>query len=151
MHWLKVLFGVSFKDRGATLAIGKQGDGYSCGPCVLNAMEHAILNAPLFTHGSRHSLRAAYFVRLMQYLLRDVSALSPDPPEGCHLLTHLPTACRAAADADDTTTGNQSHWPRGQIASTPRTLLQGSAGFRISPRRPGIPEPELRWGEGNCE
>ena len=76
--WLKVVFGEAFRDKGASLPIGRQRDGYSCGPCVLNAIEHAILDAPLIKHKDRHGLRAAYFVELMGYILRDVSVLSLD-------------------------------------------------------------------------
>ena len=110
--WLRVLFGEAFKDRGATLAIGKQKDGYSCGPCVLNAIEHAILEAPLFTHESSHSLRAAYFVRLMGYLLKDVSALSLNPSQTSGGSQTPPPASGAVPNADGTSTSGSGHTSR---------------------------------------
>jgi hypothetical protein len=73
--WLTRAFGGAFIDNGQTLSIGQQDDTYSCGICVLNSMEHAVCNVPLYTHADRHTLRVTYFTRLMGYLLRDVSRL----------------------------------------------------------------------------
>ena len=73
--WLYRVFGSAFTDGKQTLSIGKQGNSYSCGICVLNAIEHAVCNTPLFTDAQRHTLRVAYFKRLMGYLLRDVGRL----------------------------------------------------------------------------
>jgi hypothetical protein len=54
------------------LAIGTQDDGYSCGICVMNAIDHAIYKVPLFTNDMRHALRVSYFVKLTNYVLYDV-------------------------------------------------------------------------------
>jgi hypothetical protein len=70
--WLTHVFGGSFKDLGSTLSIGKQNDEHSCGICVINAMEHAVLNTALFTHEDRYTLRIRYFVELAEYVLRNV-------------------------------------------------------------------------------
>ena len=48
--WLQTDFHCSFKNLGQTVPIGTQKDGISCGVCVLNALKHTLLDAPLFTH-----------------------------------------------------------------------------------------------------
>ena len=73
-NWLKAVFGSAFKDLGSTFLIGRQEDGHSCGICVVNAIEHAMFGAPLFTDGDRYRLRVRYFVEAIKYLLNDVGA-----------------------------------------------------------------------------
>ena len=63
----------AFKDMGQVLPIGKQADTNSCGVCVINAMAHVALNAPLFTHSQRNHHRIRYFVDMVGYLLDNVS------------------------------------------------------------------------------
>jgi hypothetical protein len=70
--WLNVTFGAGFKDLGKTLPIGRQADSYSCGICVINAIEHAMFGVPLFTDSDRHHLRIQYFVGAVKHLLNDV-------------------------------------------------------------------------------
>lgn len=74
-NWLEVAFGVSFKDMGNTLPIGRQKDGHSCGICVVNAIEHAMFDVPLFTDTDRYHLRIWYFVEAVKYLLNNVRVL----------------------------------------------------------------------------
>ncbi|KAF9779588.1 hypothetical protein BJ322DRAFT_1167867 [Thelephora terrestris] len=81
-NWLSVVFGVSFADLGNALPIGQQEDGHSCGICVINAIEHAIFNVPLFTDENRYRLRVQYFVEAVKYLLENVGIsvmISPAP------------------------------------------------------------------------
>jgi len=74
-NWLGTAFRVPFKDLGGTLPIGRQEDGYSCGVCVINAVEHAMFGVPLFTDKDRHALRVQYFVDAVKYLLENVRIL----------------------------------------------------------------------------
>jgi hypothetical protein len=63
----------SFKNLGQILPIGTQQDGISCGICVLSALEHALLDVPLFTHDRRNLLRIRYFMDIAELLLDHVS------------------------------------------------------------------------------
>ena len=72
-RWLKTNFQRSFKNLGQTLPIGTQKDAISCGICVLNALEHALLGAPLFTDDRRNLLRVQYFTNITKLLLDHVS------------------------------------------------------------------------------
>lgn len=60
---------------GNTLPIGQQKDGHSCGICVVNAIEHAMSDVPLFTDADRYHLRIWYFVEAVKYLLNNVRVL----------------------------------------------------------------------------
>ena len=44
------VFKIVFTDAGNTLAHGVQEDSSSCGVCTVNAIEHAVFGAKLFTH-----------------------------------------------------------------------------------------------------
>jgi len=70
----------AFTDLGQILPIGKQADTNSCGVCVLNAMAHVALDAPLFIHSQRNHHRIRYFVDMVGYLLDNVSGLSLRSP-----------------------------------------------------------------------
>ena len=72
-HWTNASFHAAFKNAGQVLPIGTQRDGISCGVCVLNALEHAILNTPLFTHDTHNVLRVRYFTTIVNLLLDRVS------------------------------------------------------------------------------
>jgi len=72
-HWLKTSFHGSFENLGQTLPIRTQKDVISCGVCALNALEHALLGVPLFTHDRRNLLRVQYFVKIAKLLLDHVS------------------------------------------------------------------------------
>jgi len=72
-RWLATSFSRSFKKLGETLPIGTQKDAISCGICALNALEHALLDAPLYTHNRRNLLRVQYFVNIANLLLDHVS------------------------------------------------------------------------------
>ena len=72
-QWL----GSAYKSENAGFAIGKQQDRSSCGVCVLNAMEHAMLGTALFTHANRSLVRMGLFVKLAAHLLGKVGALCP--------------------------------------------------------------------------
>jgi len=61
-------FKVAFTLSPLRIPIGLQLDCYSCGICVMNAMEHALFQVPLFTGNDRHRLRIQYFVNLVTYL-----------------------------------------------------------------------------------
>jgi hypothetical protein len=79
-HWLPKVFQQqkgrkAFTDLAMTLPIGSQLDGYSCGVCVINAMECAVLGAALFDHKDRYALRVRYFVDMVTYLYKIVSRL----------------------------------------------------------------------------
>ena len=65
-----------FKNLGDTLPIGQQKDTHSCGICVMNAMEHVVFGAPLFTARTRESLRIRYFSELVTYLTTNVGSSS---------------------------------------------------------------------------
>ena len=56
--------------------IGWQNDRHSCGICVINAIEHAIFNVPLFADENRYKLCVWYFVEAVKYLLNDVGISS---------------------------------------------------------------------------
>ena len=72
-NWLNGGFWGSFEDLGNTFLIGQQQDGYSCGICVVNAIEHAMFNVPLFTDQDCYILRVRYFVEAVGYLVDNVS------------------------------------------------------------------------------
>ena len=72
-RWLGTNFHRSFKNLGQTVPIGTQKDGISCGVCVLNALEHTLLDIPLFTHNRRNLLRMRYFTNITKLLLDHVS------------------------------------------------------------------------------
>jgi len=69
-----------FTDLGGVLPIGTQNDGYSCGICVINAMEYAIFDVPLFKATDRFTLRVHYFLELVAFLLDNVSKPFPEVP-----------------------------------------------------------------------
>jgi hypothetical protein len=79
--WCFQVFGEQFKDCGEAFAIGEQDDGYSCGICVINAMESAILGTPLFTHEARYRLRVQCFVTIVRYLVEHVRGWFPNSRE----------------------------------------------------------------------
>jgi hypothetical protein len=72
-RWTKNSYHAPFRNIGEVLPIGTQQDGISCGVCMLNALEHTILNTRLFTHDARNVLRVRYFTRIMDLLLDRVS------------------------------------------------------------------------------
>ena len=74
--WLKSKFPAGFIDQGRTLPMGRQQDSYSCGVCVMNAMERGFFKCPPFDHANRHTLRVQYFIAIMEYLLDIVRRLS---------------------------------------------------------------------------
>lgn len=74
-RWTVTNFYHPFKNLGQSLPIGTQQDGISCGVCVLNALEHALLDAPLFTHNQRNLLRVEYFTKIAKLLLDRVSVV----------------------------------------------------------------------------
>lgn len=74
-RWTNTDFHRSFKNLGESLPIGTQQDGISCGICVLNALEHALLNVPLFTHNRRNLLRVEHFAKIAKFLLGHVSTI----------------------------------------------------------------------------
>ena len=76
IKWLNDVFGPRFTLRTEPLPTGRQQDGYSCGVCVMNAMEHAAFNITLFTPKDRHRLRIRYFIHFVRFLYDDV-CLSP--------------------------------------------------------------------------
>ena len=75
-RWLAIHFSGSYKNLGQTLPTGIQKDGISCGICALNALEHIVLGAPLFTHNRRNLLRVQYFTNIAELLLDRVSTTS---------------------------------------------------------------------------
>jgi hypothetical protein len=74
--WTTTSFHGSFKNLGQTLPIGTQQDGTSCGVCVLNTLEHALLDTHLFTHGRWNVLRVQYFTDIVNLLFDRVSAIT---------------------------------------------------------------------------
>jgi len=72
-RWMTTCFHSSFRNLGQVLPIGTQKDGISCGVCVLNSLEHALLDARLFTHNRRNILRVQYFTKIMNLLMDHVS------------------------------------------------------------------------------
>lgn len=72
-HWTSTLFYRKFNNCGQILPIGVQRDGISCGICVLNALEHVLFGAPLFTQKRRNFLRVQYFTDIAKSLLDHVS------------------------------------------------------------------------------
>ena len=68
VQWMSSAFGVAFTLSPVRIPIGHQQDRYSCGICVMNAMEHVLFQVPLFTSNDRHRLRIQYFVNLITYL-----------------------------------------------------------------------------------
>lgn len=71
-NWTFQVFGERFQNCGDTFPVGRQKDGNSCGICVINAMESAILGTPLFTHADRYCLRLRYFVTILKHILGHV-------------------------------------------------------------------------------
>lgn len=86
------MYGFPFRDEGRSLPIGRQDDGYSCGICVINAMEHAVFAAGLFTPAKRHSLRVRYFTEIARHLLGEVRSLSLRLPCNAIVLTPSPAS-----------------------------------------------------------
>ena len=74
-RWMSVCFSNTFKNCGQVLPIGTQLDGTSCGVCVLNSLEHALLDIRLFTHKHRDDLRVQCFTKIMSLLIDQVSAM----------------------------------------------------------------------------
>ena len=72
IKWLDAFFGGSFVGPAQILPIGKQEDTYSCGISVINAMDHAVSKAPLFTHETRNQHRISYFMHILQVILNAV-------------------------------------------------------------------------------
>ena len=68
IKWLADVFGGRFTLRKESLPTGRQQDSYSCGICVMNAMDHAAFDVPLFTPRDRHRFRIQYFIDLVKYL-----------------------------------------------------------------------------------
>ena len=61
--------GSIYKSKDASFTIGKQQDRSSCGVCMLNAMEHAMLGIALFTHADRILVCMGLFIKLATHLL----------------------------------------------------------------------------------
>ena len=78
-HWTRILFHVRFKNIGSVMPIGIQEDTVSCGVCVLNALEHAVLNTRLFTQNHRNNLRVQYFTDIVGLLSDHVSMIQHFP------------------------------------------------------------------------
>ena len=72
-RWLDGTLKTEFKAQGAAVPIGKQTDGDSCGICVLNAMDHAMVGTELFNQRAGHLVRMDLFTRTMRHLLEKVS------------------------------------------------------------------------------
>ena len=67
--WLSSVFNAPFKWRGRRLQIGQQTDSYSCGIFVMNVMEHAMFNRPIFGPEEKHDIHIRYFTELVEYVL----------------------------------------------------------------------------------
>ena len=74
-RWLRLVDDPSYNSGGPRFPIGRQNDGNSCGICVLNAMDHAMFGADLFTHEGRHLVRMDLFRRIARFLLLRVGSL----------------------------------------------------------------------------
>jgi hypothetical protein len=70
--WVRLAFGKTVIGKGRKFSTGKQDDGNSCGICVLNAMDHAMIGTPLFRHETREATRMDLFLRMINYLLEHV-------------------------------------------------------------------------------
>ncbi|KAI0669608.1 hypothetical protein C8Q78DRAFT_977184 [Trametes maxima] len=94
--WLLKTLNRHFADGGNSLAHGLQEDGYSCGICTVNTIEHALFGTELFTHQRRRSLRVRYFNRLVMAHNNMPILVSTEP----HRATTSDKA-RSAIPADD--------------------------------------------------
>jgi hypothetical protein len=71
--WFKKEFGGSFTNLGNNLACPSQKDTFSCGPYLINTIDHAVFGTPLAIHNNRRLLRVQYFITLAKAQLDWVS------------------------------------------------------------------------------
>jgi hypothetical protein len=74
--WFKKEFGGNFTNLGNELACPEQKDSFSCGPYLINTINHAIFDAPLATHDNRRLIRVQYFITLAKAQLDWVGDIS---------------------------------------------------------------------------
>jgi hypothetical protein len=67
-QWTMAVFGARFGRHKLTLKIGRQTDPYSCGVCVINSIELAMLGSTPFLAQQRFHHRLRYFIMAAKYL-----------------------------------------------------------------------------------
>ena len=143
-NWLEATIDVTVEDEANTLDIAFQGDVYSCGICVLNAIEHIIFNHELLTAGSCPEHRLRYFLATMRYNRKEVSGYESSRNSSL-CLTYLParspTGCQPPSMFNISTLLTQQLRGRKMTSSPPFThhlstqrpirtkIIQGSQQF----------------------